>query len=179
MWLRPFLWLSQKIARRDMVLPRLLSWSPKLALASGLFEGAATKPGGALTPRLLKLVRLEVSLRAGCAFCLDMNAMAFAQIGITRAEIDALQKGVHPDRITTLTAMERAALSLARAVTQTPIAVDLKLAEEVRSHFTEREYLLLVATCAQVNYWARLAQGLGVAPEGFTPECSWLVAKTG
>jgi alkylhydroperoxidase family enzyme len=155
-----------------MVLPRLLSWSPQLALASGILEAAATKPEGALTPRLLKMLRLDVSLRASCAFCLDMNAVDFEAVGILRSEMEALQKGTHPDRIDTLVATERLALRLARALTETPISMDTNLAAEARRLFSEREYLLLVATCAQVNYWARLAQGLGIAPEGFAPDCT-------
>lgn len=155
-----------------MVLPRLLSWSPKLALASGIFEAAAIKPEGALTPRLLKMLRLEVSLRASCAFCFDMNAVDFETVGILRSEIKAMQKGIHPDSIDTISAAERLALRLARSLTETPIAMNTNLAAEVRRFFNEREYLLLVATCAQVNYWARLAQGLGIAPEGFSQDCT-------
>lgn len=175
-WLRFFLWITTKIAGRDMALPRLISWSPKLALASGFFEAAATRPEGTLTQRLLKLVRLDVSLRASCAFCLDMNAADFARAGIQRIELEALQQGKPPECIATLNMAEKLALQLARALTQTPIGIQPQLAAEARALFTEREYLLLVATCAQVNYWARLAQGLGVAPEGFAADCEWLYA---
>ncbi len=178
LWMRLFLWITKKIAGKDMALPRLLAWSPKLALASGILEAAATRPEGALTARLLKLVRLEVSLRASCAFCLDMNAVDFADVGITRAEITALQSEQPPETIATFSAAERAALQLARALTATPIVVNDTLAREVRQHLSEREYLLLTATCAQVNYWARLAQGLGIAPEGFAADCGWLKPYT-
>lgn len=173
-WLRLLLWVTKKVAGRDMSLPRLLTWSPKLAVASGLLESAATRAEGKLTPRLLKLVRLEVSLRAACAFCLDMNSPGYAAIGITSEEILALQRHESLERIGTLSAAERSALKLVRALTQTPISIDQEIAGEALRHFSEREYLLLAATCAQVNYWARLAQGLGVAPEGFAPDCEWL-----
>ena len=149
-----------------------MAWAPKVALASGILEAAATKSEGKLTPRLLKLLRLQVSFSASCAFCHDMNAVDYEQAGLTTAEVQALQKLTSPQKIRSLSAAECAALRLAREITATPIAVRAKTAAEVRSHFSDREYLLIAATCAQVNYWARLMQGLGVPPAGFSVECN-------
>ena len=41
------------------------------------------------------------------------------------------------------------------------------LVERVKSAFTEREFVILASTAAQVNYWARLIQALGIPPAGF------------
>lgn len=37
--------------------------------------------------------------------------------------------------------------------------------------FDERQLVLLAATIASVNYWARFNQGLGVPPAGFGDHC--------
>jgi len=170
--LRIFIWIADKVAGKKLLPPRLLAWAPKVAIASGILEAAATKPEGRLTPRLLKLLRLQVSFSASCAFCFDMNAVDYEQAGLTTAEVQALQKLTSPQKIRSLSATERAALQFAIEVTATPIAVRAETAAELRSHFSEREYLLIAATCAQVNYWARLMQGLGVPPAGFSDRCT-------
>ena len=40
------------------------------------------------------------------------------------------------------------------------------MGQRLRDSFSEREIVALAATSAQVNYWARLIQGLGCPPEG-------------
>ena len=149
-----------------------MAWAPKVALASGILEAAATKPEGKLTTRLLKLIRLQVSFNASCAFCYDMNVVDYEKAGLTTAEVEALQRKTAPQKISSLSPAEQAALQLAREVTATPIAVQSQTAAAVLAHFNEREYLLIAATCAQVNYWARLMQGLGVPPVGFSESCN-------
>lgn len=171
-YLRPFLWLGDKVAGKKLLPGRLLAWAPRVAFASGILETAAVKAEGNLTARILKLLRLQVSLSASCAFCFDMNAAGYDQAGLTPAEIQALQKLTPPQKIRSLSPAERAAIQFAREVTATPIAMRAKTAEELRAHFSEREYLLIAATCAQVNYWARFMQGLGVPPAGFSKECN-------
>lgn len=187
--LRFFIWIADKAAGKRLLASRLLAWAPKIAVASGILEAAATKPEGRLTPRLLKLLRLQVSFSASCAFCYDMNAGQYEQAGLTAAEVDGLQRLTAPQKIRSLSAPERAALQYAREVTATPIALRERTAAELRSHFSDREYLLIAATCAQVNYWARLMQGLGVPPAGFSAECNsstplsfksrWVRSRTG
>jgi hypothetical protein len=40
--------------------------------------------------------------------------------------------------------------------------------------YSERGMVIVASTCAQVNFWARLIQSLGVPPAGFSSECSIL-----
>jgi hypothetical protein len=40
-----------------------------------------------------------------------------------------------------------------------------------KANFTEREIVILASTAAQVNYWTRLLQALGVPPAGFSDHC--------
>jgi hypothetical protein len=46
--------------------------------------------------------------------------------------------------------------------------------ENLRSRFSERAIVVIASTVAQVNFWARLIQSLGVPPAGFSTECSIL-----
>ena len=41
----------------------------------------------------------------------------------------------------------------------------------LREEFSERELVILATTAAQVNYWARVIQALGIPPAGFTDAC--------
>ena len=129
-YLRPFLWLGDKVAGKKLLPGRLLAWAPRVAFASGILETAAVKAEGNLTARILKLLRLQVSLSASCAFCFDMNAAGYDQAGLTPAEIQALQKLTPPQKIRSLSLAERAALQFAREVTATPIALSAETAEE-------------------------------------------------
>jgi len=148
-----------------------MAWAPRIALSSGIVEAAAVKPEGQLTTRLLKLVRLHVSLNASCAFCFDMNVVEYEQAGLTSVEIAALQQRSKPTQIKSLSRVERIALIYAGEITATPIAVSEKTVKELQSLFSEREILLLAAVVVQVNYWARFMQALGVPPAGFSHEC--------
>lgn len=100
-----------------------------------------------------------------------MNAAEYAKTGITASELAELQKLTPPERIHTLSEAERIVLQFAREVTATPIAVQPETAKALLRYFSQREYLFIAGTIAQVNYWARLAQALGVQPEGFATDC--------
>ena len=40
--------------------------------------------------------------------------------------------------------------------------------------FSEREFVVISSTIAQVNFWTRIIQGIGVPPAGFSENCSIL-----
>jgi AhpD family alkylhydroperoxidase len=162
LWLRPLLWLAERIAGKPLLPARVMSWSPRTALGSGVLEVARAMPTGRADSRLLKLVRLQVSFAVACPFCIDMNSDELESARITPAELAALQAGA-AERFAE---HERAALRYALALCRTPIVMPVPLLQEVRALFTEKERVTLAATVAQVNHWARLIQGLGLgAPE--------------
>jgi len=143
---------------------RLLAWYPRAALGSGVLESlvAHREP----SRRLLKLVRVTASLTASCPFCVDMNSFESGAAGVTDDELVALQRGLEGS-LTTLTPRERAAVAYARAISSTPLAFDTQLQADITRLFTEREIVILASTAAQVNYWARTIQALGIQPAGF------------
>jgi alkylhydroperoxidase family enzyme len=56
-------------------------------------------------------------------------------------------------------------------VSQTPLQFPHAFIAELRQQFDEREIVILASTAAQVNYWARLIQALGIPPAGFSNQC--------
>lgn len=164
-YLRPALWLTRRITGKDPVPARLLTYFPKAAVGAGLFEATAATGGKDLEARTLAVARIVSSLTAGCPFCLDMNAATWQRAGLSVAELRLL---LDPKSdLATLSARERLAARYARALSSTPAHVDAPLVAELNSHFRPREVVVLATTIAQVNYWSRFCEGLGVAPAGF------------
>jgi alkylhydroperoxidase family enzyme len=117
---------------------------------------------------------MQVSFMVSCPFCIDMNSADFAGSGISEGEIEALQEKRGLDEIASLSREERLALRYGRALTTTPVRLESGLLRELRTTFSERELVILAITIAQVNFWTRMVQGLGVPPTGFSETCAVL-----
>jgi alkylhydroperoxidase family enzyme len=120
--------------------------------------------------RLLGMIRMQASFLVSCPFCIDLNARGFRERGITDEEIRALRGLVPLELVGTITPAERAALRYAACLSATPPAFPADVIDDVRRHFTPRGVVLVAGTAAQVNFWARLTQSLGVPPAGFTSD---------
>ncbi|MFO0668488.1 MAG: carboxymuconolactone decarboxylase family protein [Polyangiaceae bacterium] len=167
-FLRPALWLARRMTGKDPLPGRLLAHFPKAAIAGGVLEALSAHGPGDLEARVLKLARLAASVTTGCPFCVDMNAGGHDAAGVSRADVDALLAG---EDLAHAAPRERAAVALARALSATPIEVSPELRATLREVFSPREIVTLASTVAQVNYWARLNQALGVPAAGFFEGC--------
>ncbi len=163
--LRIGIWISERVTGRRMLPPRILSWYPKAAFGAGVMETLTAHEDGRMTPRLLKLIRMAASYAAACPFCIDMNSYEHRKYGISDAEAEALRGDC--EGVASFSEREQLAIAYARAVSRTPLKFPPDLVEQARAMFTEREFVVLVSTAAQVNFWARLIQGLGIPPAGF------------
>ncbi len=172
LFLKAGIWISEKITGKPMLPARLLAWYPKAALGSAALEGLVAHHDGKLDKRMLKLVRLSASFAAACPFCIDMNSTVYRETGITDAEFLALQNQTELDTVSTFSAREKLAVRYARLISTTPLQFPAEFMAGVTAHFTEREIVVLASTAAQVNYWARLIQALGIPPAGFSDGCS-------
>lgn len=159
------IWFSEKVTGRMMLPPRILAWYPKAAIGSGVMEALVAHTDGRMDERMLKLIRMAASVAANCPFCIDMNSHAHRAYGITDAEAAALRGDV--ESLATFSEREKLAIAYARAISATPLKFHPDLVEKVKAAFNEREFVILVSTAAQVNFWARLIQGLGIPPAGF------------
>lgn len=165
-FLRPALALARRLTGKDPLPGRLLAHAPKVAFAAGLLEAFSAHAPGDLDARTLKLARLAASVVSGCPFCIDMNASGTDEAGVTRAEVAAL----FAEDDLAFEPRAQVAVALARAMSRTPCTLSDELRGRVSSTFTPREVVVLASACAQVNYWARLNQALGVPALGFTYE---------
>ncbi len=171
-YLRLGIWFSERLTGKVLLPARLLAWYPRAALGSGVLESLIAHREGRVDERMLKLVRLGSSLAISCPFCLDMNSVGFQKDGVSPEELAALQGQVELDAVDSFSPAERLALRYATAISQSPIAVPPELVRELRNHFSERELVVLASTVAQVNYWGRLIQALGIPPAGFSESCA-------
>lgn len=170
-YLRLGVWVAEKIAKRELLPPRLLGWYPKAAVSSGVLEALIAHRDGRLDERLLQLVRLQASFAVACPFCIDLNSVDYAGHGITPAEVAALQGRGDAAALPTFSEREKLALEYARLISRAPLAFPPEFVQALRASFTEREIVILATTAAQVNYWARLIQALGVPPPGYSDQC--------
>lgn len=171
-YLRIGIWITKLVTGKDLLPPKLLAWYPKTAIGSGILESLVADGKKDLDKRILKLVRLQSSFTVSCPFCIDMNSFEFDKVGITEEEMSALQGRTEQSTVKTFSDREKLAMEYAKCVSRSPLSFPVPLIEELRRNFSEREIVILASTAAQVNYWARLIQALGVPPAGFSDKCT-------
>ncbi len=149
---------------KDPLPGRLLTYFPKAAIGVGIFELTAASARN-LDARSLAIVRIVASVIGGCPFCVDMNAATWQRAGLTVLELQALLQG--DTTVNSFSRREHTAATYAEVLSKTPVIVDSKLQAELLAMFTPREIVVLAVTAAQVNFWTRFNQGLGVPAAGF------------
>jgi AhpD family alkylhydroperoxidase len=170
-FLRLGIWLAERITLHEMLPAKLLSWYPKAAIGSGVLESLVAHKDGELDERILKMVRVRASYAASCAFCIDMNSAFANEAGITSDEMAAIQGRNPVAGVMSFSKRELIALEYASLISASPLKFPAEFILELKQTFTEREIVILASTAAQVNYWARLIQALGIPPAGFTTNC--------
>jgi len=166
--LRLGIWVSEKITGRMMLPARILAWYPKVAIGSGVLESFVAHHDGKLDERMLKLVRMAASFAAVCPFCIDMNSYEHESLGINADEVLALRGQLSLETVPTFSVRERLAIQYAWLISQTPLKFHSDFIDQIKANFNEREMVILASTAAQVNYWARLIQALGIPPAGYS-----------
>ncbi len=171
LFLKIGLWISKRLTGRDLLPGKLLAWYPKAAIGSGVLEALVAHQDKLLDKRILKLVRIRTSFLLACPFCIDMNAYDHDAFGITAREMDALRRQ-DITGVETFSIRERIAMDYAARISGAALLFEEDFISRLKRHFSEREIVILASTAAQVNYWARLLQALGVPPAGFSAQCS-------
>jgi alkylhydroperoxidase family enzyme len=166
--LRLGIWVSEKITGRMMLPARILAWYPKVAIGSGVLESLVAHQDGKLDERMLKLVRMTASFAAACPFCIDMNSYEHESLGINADEVLALRGQLNLEVVLTFSVRERLAIQYTRLISQTPLKFHSDFIDQFKANFNQREMVILASTAAQVNYWARLIQALGIPPAGYS-----------
>jgi AhpD family alkylhydroperoxidase len=169
--LRIALFFVERRIGRELLANRILAWYPRAAAGSGIMEALVAHDEPEVPRRLLTLIRIFASLTVSCPFCIDMNSKDFRGKGVSDEEMRALKGVLSLDDVPTLDAREKAALRYVECICRTPIAFTPEVVEAMRGHFSERGMVIVASTAAQVNFWARLIQSLGVPPAGFSADC--------
>jgi len=170
--LRFGIWISERVTGRVMLPARLLAWYPKAAIGSGVMESLVAHDEGIVDKRMLQLVRVTASVAAACPFCIDINSFEHDRSGITDDELAAITDlDRDPATVASFTEREALAVGYARLISATPLRFPPEFIDRLTAAFTEREVVILASTAAQVNYWARLIQALGIPPAGFRDDC--------
>lgn len=164
------IWFAERKVKKTLLPARLLSWFPKSALSSGLMESLIANEKD-FDRRILKLVRIQVSLVVSCPFCIDMNSFDYQKENITEQEIKSLKDGLSIKDIESFNVREKLALNYAYNMSITPPFFTNEFINDLKLNFTEKEIIILATTIAQVNYWTRLIQSLGIPPAGFSDKC--------
>lgn len=118
-----------------------------------------------LDPLLYELMKTRASQINGCSYCVDMHTKDMRNMGETEQRLNLL---VVWRETSIFTAKERAALALTEAVTLISEAgVPQDIYDEVRIHFSEKEFVALIMTINAINCWNRIAIATGMFPDCF------------
>lgn len=114
--------------------------------------------------KLKELIKIRVSQINGCSYCLEMHTKAAKKLKVSDEKMDELKKWKETGRFTE---EEQVALELAENRTLvSENGISDALYEQVRKHFSEKEYVELVMVIIQINTWNRLSISMGNHADG-------------
>lgn len=162
---------AEKEFEGELIPGRVLTWSTDLGIASGALEMYIEKGAAKiLDPRMVYLLRMQVSYAASCPFAIDVNSAKYKDFSITEEEIKAMQGTGNINTVSSFSEKEKAALHYALAMTYTPVRFTSKILTDVRRLFSHEEIVAIAALCAKVNYWARFIEALRIKPAGYSDD---------
>ena len=162
-------WISKKVVKKDVMIPNVLAWYPKTAISSGIMESLVAHDDKEINKRILKIIRVQVSVMIACPFCIDMNAFEFDKAGLTIDEVNAIRSGDY--KFHSFSEKEQLVMEYVNIVTKTPVIIPEETVANLHKQFSERGIVIIASTIAQVNYWAWLIRSLGIPVAGFGDIC--------
>ncbi len=173
----PLLKMVARVVGKVPLPARLLQRFVKGAIAAGILEALAPTGRDLAAPngdRLLAVVRIVAALRAGCPFCVDMNAATWARSS-SRVALDERELGIllslDEARFGELGVREEAVARYTLAASGSPSAVTADSVRHVREFLSEDDMVVVAVTMATVHFWSRFNQALGVPSEGYLDAC--------
>ncbi len=163
--------ISHRVTKKDLLVPKLLAWYPKVAISSAVLESLVAHGKKDLNKRILKIIRIQSSISVDCPFCIDMNSFEYKESGISEEEMQVLVGRVGYEQVNSFSTREVLAIEYTKLISQSPVKIPIEFIDKVKLEFTEREIVIIASTAAQVNYWARLIKALGAPPAGFSNKC--------
>lgn len=156
--------ILRKAKRNRLDLVKALARRPQLAFGTMAMEiGVATC--ARVDPKLKILAELKAASIVACEYCLDIGSALARGEGLTEHQLRELPRHRDSDAFDEA---ERTVLDLAEALTRVPAIVDDELRSRVDRLFRPAQQTELITLIAWENKRARLNQGLGVRPSGFS-----------
>ncbi len=112
---------------------------PEVAAAVG-GATAAVRETGALSPRLMELVRLRIAFHNQCRSCMSVRYQSAIDDGLTEDAVCSLER---PAEAPDLTDAERSALRFADLFATNHLAIDDAVYDDLRQHFSEDQLVAL------------------------------------
>jgi alkylhydroperoxidase family enzyme len=131
----------------------IMSRLPDVAVAVGALTNAVRETG-ALSPRLMELVRLRIAFHNQCRSCMSIRYQSAIDDGLGQDAVCSLER---PAEAPDLTDAERAALRFADLFATNHLAIDDAVYDDLRNHFTEDQLVALGMHCALCVGLGRLA----------------------
>ena len=153
---------SARRNRTDFV--RAMARRPQLLVAHAAFESGILL-SARVEGRLKQLAELKVAAIVGCEYCLDIGSALARHEDVTERQLRELPTHRDSDAFDET---EQLVLDVADALTRSPARLDDDLRSRFEAAFTETERVELLSVIAWENQRARLNQGLGVEPSGFS-----------
>lgn len=126
-YLRGFLDMADRKAKKKMLMGRILVWSPKISISSGILELYIEEGAAAcLDARMVAIIRIIVSYTVPSPFVVDINSHNYKDFNITKDELEGLQEIKDIRNIESFTEREKAALIYAQPLSKTPIVLTQK-----------------------------------------------------
>jgi len=131
----------------------IMSRLPDVAAAVGGLTNAVRETG-ALSPRLMELVRLRIAFHNQCRSCMALRTASGAEDGVTDALVCSLER---PEVADDLTEAEKAALAYADLMATDHLRVDDATFDRLRASFSEPQIVELGVHLAVFVGFGRLS----------------------
>jgi alkylhydroperoxidase family enzyme len=139
--------------RINLGVASIMSRLPDVAAAVGALTNAVRETG-ALSPRLMELVRLRIAFHNQCRSCMSIRYQSAIDDGLGEDAVCSLER---PAEAPDLTDVERAALRFADLFATNHLAIDDAVYDDLRDHFSEDQLVALGMHCALCVGLGRLA----------------------
>jgi alkylhydroperoxidase family enzyme len=137
-------------------------------VAMGGLETSVQSGWKKLDPTLRWLAIQAASSSVGCSWCIDYGYYEGMHDGIDPAKVRAVGDWRSSDLFDE---RERVVLEYAETATATPAEVSEELAERIRAHLSDAEFVELAGWVALENFRSRFNAGLGLHSQGFSDSC--------
>lgn len=135
---------------------------PEIAKAFISLNKAVMANAGRVTAEQKRLIGYIASLTAGCQYCQAHTALAAHRYGASDERLADLW---NYERSALFTPAEKAAFAFAQAASSVPNAVDEKIAEDLKRHWTDDEIVEILGVISLFGYLNRWNDSMATSIE--------------